>query len=76
MHKDKSRLIIPAYKVFDYYDLQDELSYLQALDISKIGFVQDLIRGIDKVLHKHVKTARVIDERKQLVPLGVILMHC
>ena len=52
MHNDKSRLIIPAYKDFDPYDLPDELSYFQALDMSKIGFVQDLIRGIDKVLDK------------------------
>ena len=52
MRDDKSRLIIPAYKDFDPYDLPDELSYFQALDMSKIGFVQDLIRGIDKVLDK------------------------
>ena len=52
MHSDKSRLIIPAYKDFDPYDLPDELSYFQALDMSKIGFIQDLIRGIDKVLDK------------------------
>lgn len=64
MHNDKSRLIIPAYKDFDPYDLPDELSYFQALDMSKIGFVQDLIRGIDKVLDKEVKTEKVIIEGK------------
>mgnify|MGYP004525094297 FL=1 len=65
MHKDKSRLIIPAYKDFDPYDLPDELSYLQALDMSKIGFVQDLIRGIDKVLDRIIKTEKIIVEDKQ-----------
>lgn len=52
MRNDKSRLIIPAYKDFDPYELPDELSYFQALDMSKIGFIQDLVRGIDKVLGK------------------------
>ncbi len=48
--KDKGRLIIPAYKGMDPYDLPESLSYYQAQDMSKIGFIQDLIRGIDKVL--------------------------
>ena len=50
-HEDKSRLIIPAFKDMDPYDLPDALSYYQALDMSKIGFVQDLVRGIEKVLN-------------------------
>ena len=62
IHNDKSRLIIPTYKDFDPYDLPDELSYYQALDMSKIGFVQDLIRGIDKVLDKETKAEKVIIE--------------
>ena len=49
MRKDKNRLIIPAYKDFDPYDLPDELSYFQALDMSRIGFVQDLLSGIKKI---------------------------
>ena len=51
MHDDQTKLIIPAYRDMDPYDLPDALSYYQALDMSKIGFVQDLIRGIDKVLN-------------------------
>ena len=50
-HDDKSRLIIPAFKDMDPYDLPDALSYYQALDMSKIGFIQDLVRGIEKVLN-------------------------
>ncbi|MDR1730525.1 MAG: toll/interleukin-1 receptor domain-containing protein, partial [Synergistaceae bacterium] len=50
MKKDRSRLLIPCYQDMDPYDLPDELSHLQAQDMSKIGFVQDLIRGIQKVL--------------------------
>jgi flagellar biosynthesis GTPase FlhF len=32
------------------YDIPDELVNYQALDMNKIGFVQDLIRGVKKVL--------------------------
>lgn len=49
--KDKNKLIIPCYRDMDAYDLPDELSMFQSQDMGKIGFVQDLIRGINKVLH-------------------------
>lgn len=44
----KKRLI-PAYKDMDPYDLPEEFSHLQAQDMSKLGFMQDLIRGIKKI---------------------------
>ena len=50
--KDKSKMIIPCYRDMDAYDLPDELSMFQSQDMSKIGFIQDLIRGIKKVLKK------------------------
>ncbi|MDR1703911.1 MAG: TIR domain-containing protein [Clostridiales bacterium] len=50
MKKDRSRLLIPCYRDMDAYDLPDELANLQALDASKVGFLQDLVRGIKKVL--------------------------
>lgn len=49
-NKEKDRLIIPCYRDMDPYDLPDELSLFQSQDMSKIGFIQDLIRGIKKVL--------------------------
>ena len=51
------KTLIPAYRDMDPYDLPDEFSHLQAQDMSKLGFMQDLIRGIKKI----VKT----DEPKQ-----------
>ncbi len=50
IQKGDNKLLIPAYKDMDPYALPDELSYLQAQDMSKLGFVQDLIRGIKKVI--------------------------
>ena len=39
-----------ARVMMDAYDLPDELASLQYQDMSKIGFIQDLIRGVKKVL--------------------------
>lgn len=50
MKNDHSRLLIPCYKDMDAYEIPEELAMLQSQDMSKIGFLQDLIRGIDKVL--------------------------
>ncbi|MCR4813894.1 MAG: toll/interleukin-1 receptor domain-containing protein [Lachnospiraceae bacterium] len=44
------RVLIPAYKDMDPYDLPEEFSHLQALDMSKIGYLQDLVRGIKKII--------------------------
>ncbi len=43
------KMLIPAYKDMDPYDLPEEFSHLQAQDMSKLGFMQDLIRGIKKI---------------------------
>ena len=50
MRKDRNKLLIPCYREMDPYDLPEELSMLQSQDMSKIGFIQDLIRGIKKVV--------------------------
>jgi tetratricopeptide (TPR) repeat protein len=49
--KDRSLLLIPCYKDMDAYDLPEELSVLQSQDMSKVGFIQDIIHGIRKVLN-------------------------
>jgi len=50
MRKDRSKLLIPCYRDMDPYDLPEQLSVLMSYDMGKIGFIQDLIRGVDKVL--------------------------
>ena len=52
MKQDRTRLLIPCYRDMDPYDLPEELSALQSQDMSKIGFIQDITRGIKKVLSK------------------------
>ena len=43
------KVLIPAYRDMDPYDLPEEFAHLQAQDMSKLGFMQDLIRGIRKI---------------------------
>ena len=43
------KTLVPAYRDMDPYDLPEEFSHLQAQDMSKLGFMQDLIRGIRKL---------------------------
>ena len=50
MKKDRSRLLIPCYRDMDAYDIPGELSGFQSQDMSKIGFIQDILRGVKKVL--------------------------
>jgi hypothetical protein len=50
MKTQRSRMLIPCYRDMDPYDLPDELALLQSQDMSKIGFIQELIRGVKKVL--------------------------
>ena len=50
MRKDRTKLLIPCYRDMDPYDLPEELSALQSQDMGKIGFMQDIIRGVKKVL--------------------------
>lgn len=52
MKKDRSKMLIPCYRDMDPYELPEEFSHLQAQDMSKIGFINDITRGIKKVLHK------------------------
>ena len=50
MKNDRKRVLIPCYRDMDPYDLPEELSSLQSQDMSKIGFMQDIIHGVKKVL--------------------------
>ena len=57
MAGDKSKHLIPCYKDVDAYDIPKEFQKLQAQDLGKVGAVQDLLRGIDKLLGKGTKAA-------------------
>ena len=48
--KDKSKVLIPCYRDMDPYDMPDEFRMLQAQDLGKLGAMQDLTRGVAKIL--------------------------
>ena len=54
----EKKTLIPAYKDMDPYDLPEEFSHLQAQDMSKLGFIQDLIRGIHKIMEPEGKKSK------------------
>lgn len=55
MSKDANKTIIPAYRGMSPYELPAELSTLQSLDMSKIGFMQDLMDGIERCMRDDVR---------------------
>ncbi len=77
MKTDRSKLLIPCYKNMDAYDLPEEFSHLQAQDMSKIGFMNDVIRGVKKVTAKDEPKPAVIKEtvtvQNETGSLGAIL---
>lgn len=50
MKKHPQKTLIPAYMNFSPYELPEEMALLQAQDMSQIGFMQDLTRGIQKII--------------------------
>ena len=53
MKTDHQKHLYPCYRDMDPYDLPAEFAHLQAQDMSKIGFINDLIHGIKKVIPKN-----------------------
>ena len=46
------KYLIPCFRDMDAYDMPDELLPFQSQDMNKLGFVQDLTRGIDKIFDR------------------------
>lgn len=82
----QKKVLIPAYKDMDPYNLPEEFSHLQAQDMSKLGFMQDLIRGIKKISQSEtsktipVKETVFTGENANIVPLlkraSIFLQDC
>ena len=72
LKNDRSKLLIPCYRDMDPYELPEEFAHLQAQDMSKIGFINDIVRGIRKIIKKDEaqtakKEAVVVDSVSQSV---------
>ena len=62
MAKDRTKHLIPCYKNIDAYDMPREFAKLQAQDMGKVGAMQDLLRGIEKILPKQ-QPVTVVQEK-------------
>lgn len=70
----EKKTLIPAYKDIDPYDLPEEFTHLQAQDMNKLGFMQDLVYGIKKIIGRTtpktvVKETVVVDNHHDTAPL-------
>lgn len=56
IEKGEKKTLIPCFKGIDAYDMPKEFARLQAQDMGKVGAIQDLLRGIGKILGTNNKT--------------------
>ncbi|MBQ8356783.1 MAG: leucine-rich repeat protein [Clostridia bacterium] len=65
--------LIPAYRDMNPYDLPEEFSHLQALDMSRLGFMADLVHGIKKIVGAPATASPAASEpmtvRTEIAPL-------
>ena len=67
--QDKAKYLIPCYKGIDAYDIPKEFAHLQGQDMGKVGAIQDLLRGIEKILPKEtIKTETVVIQQSASNP--------
>ena len=65
--KDKSKHIIPCYADIQPSEMPREFAMLQGQDLKKIGAVQDIVRGVEKLLESNNNTGTSDKKRKKLV---------
>ena len=73
IEKGAKKTLIPCYKGIDAYDMPKEFARLQAQDMGKVGAMQDLLRGIEKILGaKNTQTAPATLKQGDLTKIGLI----
>ena len=62
MKVDKRKTLIPCFKGLDAYDMPKEFRGLQAQDMAKLGWMQDLVRGVEKLCGKGETATTVVQK--------------
>lgn len=62
MKADKRKVLIPCFKGLDAYDMPKEFKGLQAQDMAKLGWMQDLVRGVEKLCGKGDAASTVVQK--------------
>lgn len=55
MKKDPDKTIIPVYKDMNPYDFPKELGCFHAMDVTRMGFLQEIRDGINRIVRKPQK---------------------
>lgn len=72
----QKKTLIPCYKNIDAYDMPKEFARLQAQDMGKVGAIQDLLRGIEKILSpKKKKTVEAEQQGVSTNPAVISLLE-
>ena len=58
MEAGSGKTLIPCYKGIDAYDMPREFAKLQAQDMGKVGAMQDLLRGVDKIMGQNAEEGK------------------
>ena len=58
MGAGSGKTLIPCYKGIDAYDMPREFAKLQAQDMGKVGAMQDLLRGVDKIMGQNAEEGK------------------
>lgn len=61
IEKGEKKTLIPCYKDIDAYDMPCEFKKLQGQDMGQIGAIQDLMRGIEKIIPKKCGSTAIVE---------------
>ena len=66
--EENAKTLIPVYSGMDPYDIPQEINgrHLQAQDATKIGFQQDLLHGINKIMNSHRKKVAPVSTASEI----------
>ena len=70
MAKGEKKVLIPVFKGIDAYDMPKEFNKLAAQDMGKVGAMQDLIRGVEKILGKKQEEPAPAQPQQVIVQQG------
>lgn len=70
----QKKTLIPCYKGIDAYDMPKEFAKLQAQDMGKVGAIQDLLRGIGKLIPKGTEQTVTVQQVIQSGPTTANLL--
>ncbi len=68
---DNKKTLIPAYKNMNAYDLPIDFSHLQAIDLSSIGFMVDIVNAVKKLINRQEESKPA--EIEKIVTRPVVL---